>query len=99
MQCRPQNPAPQVIGLLSPTLTQFSFNVAIDTDCTLNDWFTLWLIDLQGTSFPSTADGRPGLFASVSWNTSKVFTTAGYAGNGVIDGLSDAGFKATVVAR
>ena len=98
MHCYPESPAPQVIGLLGSTLTQFAFNVAIDTSCSTNDWFTLWLLDEGATWFPSTAVDRPGLFASVSWNTSKVFTTAGYAGNGMIDGQSDSGFRATVVA-
>lgn len=98
MQCRPQSPAPQVIGLLSATLTQFSFNVAIDTACSINDWFTLSFCDEQGMWFPTTAEGHPGLIASVSWNTGGQFASAGYQGNGEIDGQSDAGFSATVVA-
>lgn len=98
MQCRPHSPAPQVIGLMGPTLTQFSFNVAIDTACSVNDWFTLSFCDEQGMWFPTTAAEHPGLIASVSWNTDGQFTTAGYQGNGEIDGQSDAGFSATVVA-
>jgi hypothetical protein len=97
LRCWPETPAPQVIGLLGGTLKQFSFLVAVDTQCSVNDCFALSLCDEGGTWFPTTAAGNPGLIGSVSWNTAGQFTPAGYVGNGQIDGQSDAGFSASVL--
>lgn len=98
MRCWPETSAPQVIGQMTGNLTQLSFVVALDTSCTMNDWFTLSLLDEGANWFPTTAYGRPGLIGSVSWNTTGQFTPVGYQGNGTINGLSDAGFKATIIA-
>lgn len=97
MRCWPETSAPQVIGQMTGNLTQITFILALDTSCTVNDWFTVSLIDERGNWFPTTAHGRPGLIGRVSWNTDGVFTPVGYQGNGMIDGLSDAGFKATIL--
>lgn len=96
MQCRPESPSPQVMGLLGQNLTQFSFFVSLALNATKSDWFTLWLCDEAGNEFPTTAIGRPGLIGSISWDTSGNFTTAAYSGNGLIGGLSDAGFAASI---
>lgn len=98
MQCRPQSAAPQVLGLVDPTTSQISFNLWLQTKGTTPDWFTLWLHDSTGVGFPTTAVGRPGLFASVSWTTGGAFTPAGYSGNGTVNGVSDAGFSGRVTA-
>jgi hypothetical protein len=97
MRCWPETACPQVIGLLGTTLKQFSFIVALETKCSVNDCFAISLCDLGGTWFPTTAVGSPGLIGNVSWNTAGQFTPAGYAGNGQIDGQSDTGFSATVL--
>lgn len=96
MQCRPGSAAPQVIGLLGQNLSQFSFFVSLALNATKSDWLTLWLFDEQGNEFPTTATDRPGLIGSISWDTSGNFTTAAYSGNGLIDGLSDVGFSASI---
>ncbi len=98
MQCRSGSPAPQAIGAVARTAQRVQFDVAITTNCSTNDSFTLWLLDQSANWFPSTATDRPGLFASVSWTTTGQFTSAGYQGNGSIDGQSDLGFSAAVEA-
>ncbi len=98
MQCRAGSPAPQAIGAVARTAQRFQFDVAITTNCSTNDSFSLWLLDQVANWLPSTAVERPGLFATVNWTTTGQFTCAAYQGNGSIDGQSDLGFGATIEA-
>ena len=96
MQCRPRSNSPQILGSVAPDTSKISFKLALSTQFSMPDWFTVWLHTQSGATFPTTATGRPGLFASVSWTPAKTFSAAGYAGNGTVNGISDTGFNGAV---
>ncbi len=90
----------QVIATIDQTVSSISFKAVISCTSDKKNMFTVRLVDVGGTGFPTSAatdyPGLPGLFAILSWNSGKDFSSKGFVGNGTIQGLPDNKFSATV---
>ncbi|MES2694472.1 MAG: hypothetical protein V4773_13435 [Verrucomicrobiota bacterium] len=97
MTSQPGRQAPQVVGQLTKTATQVSFQVELTTNCARADSLTFWLSDDCGYYLPTTAPGQPGLIARVAWGTDATFFADGFQGNGWLGESSLYAFRGAVM--